>query len=244
MSEFHIAVPRHGRNICRNLVRVFATLGSTLLPGNGHGKPRTTPARLRHVSRALAICALALSVSACQRAAPPDWKLTDVSGHLPDLQFTLTGDNGKPMTEAAFKGDVTLVFFGYTHCPDVCPETMARLAEVMQQLGHDADHIRIAFISVDPRRDTPPILHAYVQAFDAAHAVGLTGSDSAIAELARRYRVAYELGKPGPDGNYEVTHSAAIYIFDPTGHIRLIATDSDTAAELEHDLRELVHSTR
>ncbi len=196
---------------------------------------------LRRLVQMLAICALALAVGACQRATP-DWKLTDVSGHLPDLQFSLTGDNGKPITEAAFKGDVTLVFFGYTHCPDVCPETMARLAEVMQQLGHDADHIRIAFISVDPHRDTPPILQAYVRAFDPAHAVGLTGSDSAIAELARRYRVAYELGKPDPDGNYEVTHSAAIYIFDGAGHVHLIATDNDTTASLKHDLRELVHS--
>jgi len=207
---------------------------------------RSTPfpsgalALLRGLARAAAMGALVLAISACQRSAP-DWKLTDVSGHLPDLHFDLTSDSGQPMTAAAFKGDVTLVFFGYTHCPDVCPETMARLAEVMQNLGHDADHMRIAFISVDPHRDTPAILHAYVQAFDSTHAIGLTGSDGAIANLARDYRVAYELGKPGADGNYEVTHSAAIYIFDGAGHIRLIATDSDPATSLEHDLRELAH---
>jgi len=202
--------------------------------------------RARHVAhrlprrlwRSLAAGALTLCLAACQQ--PPDWKLTDVSGHMPDLQFSLTSDSGTPITEAAFKGDITLVFFGYTNCPDVCPETMARLSQVMQQLGADAKHVRIAFISVDPHRDTPAILHAYVHAFDAEHAVGLTGSDKAIANLARRYRVAYELGKPGPDGNYEVDHSAAIYIFDGQSHIRLMATDNDSAEVLVHDLRLLV----
>jgi len=187
-------------------------------------------------------CLLAGTLSLCLTAChqQQDWKLTDVSGHMPDLQFSLTSDTGAPITEAAFKGDITLVFFGYTHCPDVCPATMARLSQVMQQLGADADHVRIAFISVDPHRDTPPILQAYVRAFDPQHAVGLTGSDQAIADLARRYRVAYELGKPGPDGNYEVDHSAAIYIFDGQHHIRLMATDNDSAETLTHDLRLLV----
>jgi protein SCO1 len=187
----------------------------------------------------LAAGAMALCLTACQKP-PQDWKLTDVSGHMPDLQFSLTSDTGAPITEAAFKGDITLVFFGYTHCPDVCPETMARLSQVIQQLGPKADHVRIAFISVDPHRDTPAMLHAYVRAFDPQHAQGMTGSDQAIAALARRYRVAYELGKPGPDGNYEVDHSAAIYIFDGQSHIRLMATDNDSAEVLVHDLRLLI----
>lgn len=191
---------------------------------------------------ALTISMMALCLTACQK--PQDWKLTDVSGHLPDLQFSLTSDSDAPITAAAFKGDITLVFFGYTHCPDVCPETMARLSQVLQQLGPDAEHVRIAFITVDPHRDTPAILHAYVHAFDARHAVGLTGSDQAIKSLARRYRVAYELGKPDSDGNYEVNHSSAIYIFDGQGHIRLMATDNDPAEFLVHDLRMLVASAQ
>jgi protein SCO1/2 len=200
---------------------------------------RAAQAIAARLSAGLALGILALCLSACQKQAP-DWKLTDVSGHMPDLQFSLTSDSGAPITEAALKGDITLVFFGYTHCPDVCPETMARLSQVMQQLGPKAEHVRIAFISVDPHRDTPAILHAYVRAFDPQHALGMTGSDAAIADLARRYRVAYELGKPGPDGNYEVDHSAAIYIFDGQSHIRLMATDNDSADVLVHDLRLLV----
>jgi len=196
---------------------------------------RTVAAR----SRAwLALGMMTLALCACQK--PADWKLTNVSGHLPDLQFALTSDTGAPITEAAFKGYVTLVFFGYTNCPDVCPETMARLTQALQQLGPQAAHVRLAFITVDPHRDSPAVLHAYVRAFDAQHAIGLTGSDHAIETLARRYRVAYELGTPRADGNYEVTHSAAIYIFDTTGQARLIATDNDSADTVVHDLRLLL----
>ena len=181
-----------------------------------------------------------IALSGCDSSQKLPFRLTDVSGHMPDLDFKLTDDHGKAVTGADYRGKVVVLYFGYTHCPDVCPETMARLSQVMQQLGADAKHVRIAFISVDPHRDTPAILHAYVHAFDAEHAVGLTGSDKAIANLARRYRVAYELGKPGPDGNYEVDHSAAIYIFDGQSHIRLMATDNDSAEVLVHDLRLLV----
>jgi protein SCO1/2 len=205
-------------------------------------QPTATFHAARSICRGLLSClaaaALVLCFSACQKRQ--DWQLTDVSGHLPDLQFSLTSDAGVPITQAAFKGAITLVFFGYTYCPDVCPETMARLTQALQKLGPAADHVRIAFISVDPKRDTPPALHAYVRAFDPVHAVGLTGSNGAIKALARRYRVAYELGKPGPDGNYEVTHSAAIYIFDEQGRIQLMATEKDSAATIAHDLRLLL----
>ena len=97
---------------------------------------------------------LSAGLAACSRPDTTPWKLTDVSGHLPDLDFKLTDDNGKPVTGQSFLGQTTLVYFGYTHCPDVCPETMARLMQVMQQLGPDAKNTRIVFITVDPARDT------------------------------------------------------------------------------------------
>ncbi|TKC83808.1 SCO family protein [Trinickia terrae] len=189
---------------------------------------------------ALACCSVLLA--ACSQNEPP-WQLTNVSGHLPDLAFSLTGDNGKPVEASAFKGDTTLVYFGYTHCPDVCPETMARLMQVLAKLGPDAQKVRILFITVDPARDTPKALHDYVGAFDAGHARGLTGTDGQIESLAKRYRVAYQMEKRDPSGNYEVTHSSAVYIFDAEGHARLLATDSDLPDTIAHDLRRMIESS-
>ncbi|NRO98834.1 redoxin domain-containing protein [Paraburkholderia sp. NMBU_R16] len=195
---------------------------------------------LRRVVRLAATAMLALLMAACSERGAP-WQLTNVSGHLPDLQFSLTGDDGKPIDASAFKGQTTLVYFGYTHCPDVCPETMARLMQVLAKLPpKDAAQVRILFISVDPARDTPQALHEYVGAFDAQHALGLTGSDRQIESLARRYRVAYQMEKRDPKGNYEVTHSSAVYIFDAQGHARLLATDHDSPDAIAHDLRRIV----
>ena len=186
---------------------------------------------------------LSAGLAACSHPDTTPWKLTDVSGHLPDLDFKLTDDNGKPVNGQSFLGQTTLVYFGYTHCPDVCPETMARLMQVMQQLGPDAKNTRIVFITVDPARDTAPALHDYVRAFDAQHAVGLTGTDGAIESIAKRYRVAYQMEKRDPSGAYDVTHSSAVYIFDSHGHARLLATESDSIDTITHDLRRVIDST-
>ncbi|WP_418789251.1 SCO family protein [Paraburkholderia pallida] len=193
------------------------------------------------VAALLTLAAGAALLSACSHPAEP-WQLTNVSGHLPDLTFALTADTGKPITGADLHGDTTLVYFGYTHCPDVCPETMARLMQVIEKLGPDAQHVRILFISVDPARDTPQALHAYVGAFDAEHALGLTGTDAQIESLAKRYRVAYQMEKRDPDGSYEVTHSSAVYVFDAQGHARLLATDKDSPDAIAHDVRRVIGS--
>jgi protein SCO1 len=191
-----------------------------------------------HPRRFFAIVSLCM-LSACSRPAEP-WHLTDVSGHLPDLDFSLTDDTGAPVTGQSFAGRTTLVYFGYTHCPDVCPETMARLMQVLQRVGADAEKTRIVFISVDPARDTPALLRSYVRAFDDRHAVGLTGSDRAIEKVAQRYRVAYQMEKRDPDGGYEVTHSSAVYIFDAHGHARLLATDHDSVDAIATDLKRVI----
>ncbi|MFL9960482.1 SCO family protein [Paraburkholderia sediminicola] len=179
------------------------------------------------------------ALAACTPRAQP-WQLTSVTGHLPDLDFTLTGDDGRPVNGDSFKGRTALVYFGYTHCPDVCPETMGRLIQVLGKLGPDAQKVRILFITVDPARDTPRALHDYVGAFDAQHAEGLTGSDRQIESLAKRYRVAYQMEKRDPNGNYEVTHSSAVYVFDSQGHARLLATDHDTPDTIAQDLRRII----
>jgi protein SCO1 len=198
--------------------------------------------RAGRVYALLAALVFSAALTACSHHDAAPWKLTDVTGHLPDLDFNLTDDTGKPTTGQSFAGKTTLVYFGYTHCPDVCPETMARLMQVLQQLGPDAKNTRIAFITVDPARDTAAALHDYVRAFDAEHAIGLTGTDGAIEGLAKRYRVAYQMEKRDPSGAYDVTHSSAVYIFDTHGHARLLATENDSIENITTDLRRVIDS--
>lgn len=198
-------------------------------------------ARLLSLFRScLAASCAALALVACNPQPQQDWRLTNIQGHLPDLEFNMMSDRGTPVTARDFKGHVGIVFFGYTHCPDVCPTTLAKLTEVLGKLGPEADRVKVLFISVDPRRDDPRSMHAYVDAFDARHVVGLSGSDKEVEQLAKRYRVAYQVAHVEPDGNYEVTHSAAVYFFDGDGHARLIATADDSAEKMVHDVRLLL----
>lgn len=192
----------------------------------------------RFIPFLFALLVLAFALSSCGES-PPQWKLSEVTGHLPDLSFHLTDDNGKAVDATDYKGKIDLVYFGYTHCPDVCPLTLTHLHVVMQRLGKDADRVHILFVSVDPARDTPAVLHQYVHAFDS-HVTGLTGTPDEIEQLAKRYRVAYNREAVKPDGSYDVSHSSGIYIFDAQGHARLLATSADSVDAITHDLKELL----
>ncbi len=147
----------------------------------------------------LLLLAAALVLGGCHHDEPLPFRLTNISGHMPDLDFKLTDDNGKAVTGADYRGKVVLLYFGYTHCPDVCPLTLAQLHVVMQRLGPLADDARILFVSVDPARDTPAIMHAYVNAFDP-RAVGLAGNARAVEALSKRYRSAFTREPGSADG--------------------------------------------
>jgi protein SCO1/2 len=177
-------------------------------------------------------------------ACAADGAIHNVRGFLPDLRFTLEGAGNKTVTQADFKGKTVVLFFGYASCPDICPTTMVQLSQVMHKLGPEARNVRIVFVSVDPHRDTPDKLQAYVDAFDK-HAIGLTGTEKQIADVARRYRVAYQIEKPKPGAgdNYEVSHSRGIYIFDAQGRARLLAADSESVPALVRSLRALLAQT-
>jgi protein SCO1/2 len=180
-----------------------------------------------------------LLLGGCHRDAPLPFRLTNISGHMPDLDFKLTDDHGKAVTGADYRSKVVILYFGYTHCPDVCPLTLAQLHVVMQRLGPLADGARILFVSVDPARDTSAVMHAYVNAFDP-RAVGLTGSASATEALSKRYRSAFTREPGSADGSYEVSHSSAMYVFDRDGKARVLATPSATQDDLVHDLHLLL----
>ncbi len=193
----------------------------------------------------LALALLAVGLAGCSDRST-NWSLYNVQGHLPDLSFSLQGAGNKTVTQDAFDNKTVLLFFGYASCPDVCPTTMAQLTEVLRRLGDDARDVRILFVSVDPHRDTPDVLQAYVDAFNR-NAVGLTGNEREVANLARRYRVAYQIEKPRPGATaeqYDVTHSRGVYIFDKHGKARLLASDSDQIDVVTKDLKQLLEMTR
>jgi protein SCO1/2 len=191
---------------------------------------------------------MALSIMFLAGCSDPNqkWSLYDVSGHLPDLRFSLVGEGNKTITQHDLKDKTVLMFFGYASCPDICPTTMAQLTEVLENLGDDAKDVRIIFVSVDPHRDKPDVLQAYVDAFNK-NAIGLTGNEKQIADLARRYRVAYQIEKPKPGDDakiYDVTHSRGVFIFDKTGRARLLAPDTEKVDVVTQDLRQLLELTR
>jgi protein SCO1/2 len=193
------------------------------------------------LARLVLLLGVALLLVACHREPPLPWRLTDVSGHMPDLSFQLTDDHGKPVTADDYRGKVVLLYFGYTHCPDVCPLTLAHLHAALQRVGPKADDARILFVSVDPARDTPSIMHAYVNAFDK-RAVGLVGTPRAIEALSKRYRSAFTREPDQGKGRYEVSHSSAIYLFDRQGRARLLATPATSQDDLVHDLYLLLET--
>jgi protein SCO1/2 len=152
------------------------------------------------------------------------WHSQDVSGVLPPLALTMVdADTGKPVTAAAFRGEIVLLYFGYTLCPDFCPTTLTNLADILDKLGVLADRVRVLFVTVDPNRDSLDTLKGYVKLF-APQVVGLRGTPDQLAELARRYRVAYSV-TPASNGHpYQVTHSSIVFVFDAAGQARLILT--------------------
>jgi protein SCO1/2 len=191
--------------------------------------------RTRHF---LFIAIAAAMLAACSRQTPSG--ATDITGAMPRLEFSMTRANdGRPVSANDYRGKVVALYFGYTHCPDECPTTLANLAAVLKQLGPRANDLRVLFVSVDPNRDTLPILKAYVSTF-APQIDGLRGTDDQITRLARRYRVVYRVTPASPGHPYEVDHSNTVYVFDPSGRARLVALQTDNAATLAKDIEHLL----
>jgi protein SCO1/2 len=173
-----------------------------------------------------------------------DWHGVDVSGASPSLSFTMARTpDGKELTEADFRGRVVMLYFGYTFCPDVCPTTLANIAEMLINLGPEAERVAVLFVTVDPNRDTLPVLAEYVHNF-APQILGLRGTPDQLAALARRYRLVYSVSPAAKDHPYEVTHSSAIYMFDGTGAARVLvptlATGDADITGVEADLKRLL----
>jgi protein SCO1/2 len=199
--------------------------------------------RLARAARGAAVaCALggALLMAGCNKA--PSFQNLDITGNTQfGADFSLPDTSGKTRTMADFKGKVVVLFFGYTHCPDVCPLTMAELSQALQQLGpKDAQRVQVLFVTVDPERDTPELLAQYVPAFNPTF-VGLRpANDAQLVKVTKDFRVYYAKVPGKTPDSYTMDHTAASYVFDPDGKLRLFARDGQGAAPWVHDIKLLL----
>ena len=182
----------------------------------------------------------ALALAGCERAAPPHrFNAIDLTGASYAQGFNLPDFNGKPRTLADFKGKVTVVFFGYTQCPDACPTTMAELSGILKTLGPDASRVQVVFITVDPSRDTAALLKNYVTNFRPDF-LALRGDEAQTQQVIRDFKVLVEKVPGKTADSYTIDHTAGTYIFDPMGRIRLFASQSLDPAMLTADIQALL----
>jgi protein SCO1/2 len=187
------------------------------------------------------VLAFLLSLSACDQAQKPkvSFNNTDVTGLEYAKGFALTDQNGQRRTLEEFRGKLVFVFFGFTHCPDVCPTTLAEMAGIMKALGPESERLQVVFITLDPERDTPELLASFVPAFHPSF-LGLTGDQAPIDKVAKDFKV-FAQKVPGKDGkSYTIDHTAGSYVFDAQGRIRLFVRHGQPDDALLKDLRQLL----
>ena len=189
----------------------------------------------------LALPAAAGLLSACTQAKP-QFQSVDLTGAEYATGFSLTDQNGQVRTLKDFAGKVVVVFFGFTQCPDVCPTTMSELAQVKKLLGADGDKLQAVLVSVDPERDTPEILKAYMGNFDPSF-VALRPTPAQLADLAKDFKVFYKRVDGKTSGSYSMDHTAGSYVFDGNGKIRLFTRYGSGVEMLASDVRLLIKNS-
>ena len=199
----------------------------------------------RNALRLIAASALAAGatgvLTACKPgAAKASFNAIDLTGSKEYAQdFAMPDLNGQQRTIADFKGKATLLFFGYTQCPDVCPTTLSDLATVKQKLGAKGDKLQVIFVSVDPARDTPEILKAYMGNFDPSF-IALRGSGAQTAQIAKDFKIYYKKVDGQTPASYTMDHTAGDYIFDPQGRLRLYSRYGTPVDTLAKDIEQLI----
>jgi len=193
------------------------------------------------MKKLLAFLAFTFLLAGCDKlgSRPPSFQNTDITGIDYARDFALTDHNGKPRTLADFKGKVVVMFFGYTQCPDVCPTTMAEMANVVKELGPAGKDVQVLFVTIDPERDTRQLLAQYVPAFNPTF-LGLSGDAAATAKVAKEFKVFYAKVPGATPGGYSMDHTAGSYVFDRNGKVRLFLRHGKGAATIVPDLRQLL----
>jgi protein SCO1/2 len=179
-----------------------------------------------------------LLLQACNE--PVNWYGSEVTGMMPDLEFTLTGPDGEQVDAKSLQGKPVLVFFGFTSCPDVCPTTLTQLSVARKKLGAQADDVQILLVSVDPDRDTPEVMKQYTASF-GPWLLGLTGPEKDLEALRKAYGVYAAMESSDEKGAYNVMHSAAVFGFDAKGQARLLISDVTDSEAVVSDLKNLIN---
>lgn len=193
---------------------------------------------------AAALAAAALLTGGCDKLLPnarSPFNAIDVTGAPFGSDFRLTDADGRPRSLADFRGKVVVLVFGYTHCPDVCPTTLADFAAAVKRLGPEAQRVQVLFVTVDPRRDTPALLKQYVPAFDPSF-IGLRGDEAATTKVTRDFRIYTNRNEKAGTENYTVDHAAQSFVFDPSGRLRLVIGYGMEPAKIASDLRLLLNA--
>ena len=204
-------------------------------------KNRFLPCSRKAIS-AMALLASLVMLGGCF-GDDENWNGKDISGLMPELAFELTGTSGDTVTAEQTDGNIRLLFFGFTSCPDICPATLQKLSRAVKDLPAEmrAD-TQIVFVSVDPQRDTPERIDSYVSFF-SDRAIGLTGEEPALRELSKRYRTTFGYDEPDAEGNYNVSHSGAVYVFDREGKARLLIRPELSVEDIRMDLVALAEES-
>ena len=181
---------------------------------------------------------LAAALAGCGPSGPA-FRSIDVTGADYGRGFKLTDHTGQPRTLADYKGKLVTLFFGFTHCPDVCPTSLSTMKQALTLLGPDAAKVQVLFITVDPERDTADLLANYVPKFDSSF-IGLRGDPAATAETAKEYKIFYQKVAGAAEGQYTMDHSAGTYVHDAQGRLRLFIRHGETAENIAQDLTALL----
>lgn len=183
--------------------------------------------------------ALALLVAGCGQQQV-EWNGKDISDLMPKLEYTLLDETGSETSASDYGNQVRVLFFGFTSCPDICPATLAHVRNAIREVPQELqDDIQVLFVSVDPKRDTPEALAEYTEFFGPQF-VGMTGSEEQLRAFSRRYRTTFGYGEPDEEGQYDVSHSSAIYVFDRQGEVRLLLRSDLTAEQIAEDLTHIL----
>ena len=207
----------------------------------------TSPMNKRQALRRIAMAAgsvaavfAGINLAGCSESKPT-FNAVDITGADYAKDFSLTDANGRVRSMADFKGKVVVLFFGYAQCPDVCPTTMTEMAQIKQQLGSDADKLQVLFITVDPARDTPEVMKAYMGAFDPSF-VALIPTADQLPVVAKDFKVYYKKVDGKTPTSYSMDHSAASFVYDPQGRLRLYARYGAGVPPMVADIKALLKS--
>jgi protein SCO1 len=181
-----------------------------------------------------------LTLLACEK--PPAFNATDLTGTeigAAGMTQKLVDHHGKPRSLSEFQGKVVVLFFGFTHCPDVCPTILGKMSEVMKELGSDAEKVQVVLLTVDPERDTPAVLAQYIPAFHPSF-LGMSGDATSTAVIAKDFKIFYQKRPGSAPGSYTMDHSTGSYVIDAKGKLRLYLKHEDTAPLIAQDIKRLL----